>query len=102
MSNSIQTPSIDERILPGSSHHLEVFQATARKQAMQAVILMVAYILTAAVVQGIGFLISRVVEYQFPAAGLTTFLVLFLGAFWIAWPIAVRITSFEKPDARSV
>jgi hypothetical protein len=45
-------------------------------------------------VQTIGFGISRLVEYKFPLAGLTTFLILFLAAFGIAWPIAVRITEW--------
>ena len=45
-------------------------------------------------VQCIGFLISRIVDYAYPAFGLTTFLVLFLGAFGIAWPIAVRLAEF--------
>jgi uncharacterized membrane protein YkvI len=61
-------------------------------EAMQSLTLMVCYILTVAVVQFIGFLISRLVNYEFPTLGLMTFLILFLGAFWFAWPIAVRIT----------
>jgi hypothetical protein len=52
---------------------------------------MVVYVLTTATVQFIGFLVSRVVDLQFPTFGLMTFLILFLGAFGIAWPIAVRI-----------
>jgi len=58
---------------------------------MQALTLMVVYVLTTATVQFIGFLISRVVDLEFPSFGLMTFLILFLGAFGIAWPIAVRI-----------
>ena len=58
---------------------------------MQALTLMVVYVLTTATVQFIGFLISRVVDLQFPTFGLMTFLILFLGAFGVAWPIAVRI-----------
>ena len=61
---------------------------------MQAAALMIIYILTAAVVQLIGFLLSRLIEYQFPAAGLLTFLVFFLGAYGNAWPIAVWITEW--------
>ena len=41
-----------------------------------------------------GFLVSRVVEYQYPRAGLMTFLVLFFVAFGLAWPIAVRIAEW--------
>ena len=41
--------------------------------------------------QFVGFLISRLVDYEWPTLGLMTFLILFIGAFGIAWPIAVRI-----------
>ena len=77
---------------------------------MQALTLMVVYILTTISVQFVGFLISRLVDYQFPTLGLMTFLVLYLGAFGIAWPIAVRIAEWliqragheiEKADVRA-
>ena len=58
---------------------------------MQALTLMVVYILTTATLQFIGFLVSKAVDYQYPALGLTTFLILFLAAFGLAWPIAVRL-----------
>ena len=61
---------------------------------MQAAILMIIYILTTISVQFVGFLISRLVDYEFPTLGLMTFLVLFMSAFGIAWPIAVRITEW--------
>jgi hypothetical protein len=61
---------------------------------MQALTLMIVYVLTTATVQFVGFLISRLVDYEFPTLGLMTFLVLFLGSFGIAWPIAVRIAEF--------
>jgi hypothetical protein len=61
---------------------------------VQALTLMIVYVLTTFVVQLIGFLISRVIDYQFPTFGLMTFLILFLGAFGLAWPIAVRIAEF--------
>src|SRR5437868_2911443 len=63
-------------------------------EAMQALTLMIIYVLTTASVQFLGFLVSRVIDYQYPTFGLMTFLILFLGAFGIAWPIAVRITEF--------
>jgi hypothetical protein len=50
--------------------------------------------LTTATVQFIGFLISRAIDNEYPTMGLTTFLVLFLAAFGIAWPIAVRIAEW--------
>jgi hypothetical protein len=55
---------------------------------------MIVYVLTTFAVQLIGFLISRLVDYEYPTLGLMTFLVLFLGAFGIAWPIAVRIAEW--------
>jgi hypothetical protein len=55
---------------------------------------MVIYVLTTITVQLIGFLISRVVDYEWPTLGLMTFLILFVGAFGLAWPIAVRITEW--------
>jgi hypothetical protein len=61
---------------------------------MQALTLMIVYVLTTATVQFIGFVISRLIDYEYPTMGLTTFLVLFLAAFGIAWPIAVRIAEW--------
>ena len=61
---------------------------------MQALTLMIVYVLTTMTVQFIGFLISRLIDYEWPTLGLMTFLILFLGAFGIAWPIAVRIAEF--------
>jgi hypothetical protein len=61
---------------------------------MQAVTLMVVFVLTAAVVQFLGFLASQLVDRLWPAAGLLTFLVCFLAAYAIAWPIAVRIAEW--------
>ena len=78
---------------------------------MQALTLMIVYMLTTITVQAVGFLISRLVDYQFPTLGLMTFLVLYLGAFGIAWPIAVRIAEWairraghqiEQTDARAI
>ncbi len=63
---------------------------------MQAASLMIIYILTTISVQFVGFLISRLVDYEFPTLGFMTFLVLFLSAFGIAWPIAVRITEWGR------
>jgi len=62
--------------------------------AVQALTLMIVYVLTTISVQVVGFLISRIVDYEWPTLGLMTFLILFMGAFGIAWPIAVRIAEF--------
>jgi hypothetical protein len=76
---------------------------------MQALILMIVYILTVATLQAVGFLISQVAQSVYPTLGLMTFLILFLGAFGMAFPIAVWITEkglemagikVEGPDPR--
>jgi hypothetical protein len=59
---------------------------------MQALLLMVVYILTTVALQMVGAGISRAVQHVFPALGLMTFLILFLGAFALAWPIAYWLT----------
>ena len=61
---------------------------------MQALTLIVTFVFTAAVVQFLGFLVSQVIERVWPTAGLLTFLVLFVAAYGIAWPIAVRIAEW--------
>jgi hypothetical protein len=61
---------------------------------MQALTLMIVYVLTTFAVQFIGFLLSRLVDYEWPTLGLMTFLILFMGAFGIAWPIAVRLAEW--------
>jgi hypothetical protein len=65
-----------------------------------AIALMSIYILITAGLQAVGFLVSRLVEMIAPAAGLITFLILYLAMFWIAWPIAVRLTETYIPGAR--
>ena len=57
--------------------------------AVQALTLMVVYVLTLITTQFCGFLISRLVDYQFPGFSMMTFLILFLCAFGIAWIPAV-------------
>ena len=61
---------------------------------MQALTLIIVYVLTTISVQFVGFLISRLIDYEWPTFGLMTFLILFMGAFGVAWPIAVRIAEF--------
>ena len=61
---------------------------------MQAAILMGIYVLTTIAVQLIGFSISQIVAVEWPTAAVMTVLVLFLGAFGLAWPIAVRIAEW--------
>jgi uncharacterized membrane protein YkvI len=61
---------------------------------VQALTLMVVYILSLISTQFVGFLISRLIDYQWPTLGLMTFLILFLAAFGIAWVPAVRIAEW--------
>ena len=61
---------------------------------MQAATLLVVYVFTIVVMQVFGFLISRLVDLQFPTLGLMTFLILFIAAFGFAWPPAVRIAEW--------
>ena len=61
---------------------------------MQSALLIVIYLMTTAAVQMVGFGMSRAVDVYYPALGLMTFLVLFMIAFGVAWPIAVRITEW--------
>ena len=61
---------------------------------MDAALLITIYIIATMIIQGLFFLLSQAVDYQWPAAGLLTFLVLFMLAFWLAWPVATRI--FDK------
>ena len=61
---------------------------------MQSLTLLATFVLSAISLQALGFGISRLVDYQYPALGLMTFLVLFIGAFFLAWPIALRIAEW--------
>ncbi|MEA2978952.1 MAG: hypothetical protein QOF09_775 [Alphaproteobacteria bacterium] len=61
---------------------------------MQALTLMIVYALTTISVQVLGFVVSRLVDYRWPTLGLMSFLILFMAAFGIAWPIAVRLAEF--------
>ena len=61
---------------------------------MQALTLMIVYVLTLISTQLLGLGISRLIDYQWPTLGLMTFLILFLAAFGIAWLPAVRIAEW--------
>jgi hypothetical protein len=55
---------------------------------------MITYVLSVITLQFAGFLVSRLVDYQWPTLGLMTFLILFMAAFGFAWPIAVRVAEW--------
>jgi hypothetical protein len=61
---------------------------------VQAATLLVVYVLTIIVFQIVGFGVSRVIDIQFPALGLMTFLMLFIAAFGLAWLPAVKIAEW--------
>jgi hypothetical protein len=61
---------------------------------MQAVTLMIVYIATLIATQFVSFLISRLVDLQWPTLGLMTFLILFIASFGIAWLPAVRLAEW--------
>jgi hypothetical protein len=67
-----------------------------------AVAVILVYIGTAVCFQFFGFLVSRVVDYAFPAVSLMTFLLLFIGSLYLAWPVAVYITERFVPGAKPV
>jgi hypothetical protein len=77
---------------------------------MQALLLMGIYVLTTITMQFIGFLISQLVNVKIPTISVMVFLICFMAAFAIAWPIAVQITeaiirssgrAVEKADMRA-
>ena len=57
-----------------------------------ALVLMGVYILVTIVLQGLFFLVSEAVDKFVPDWSLLAFLILFMTAYWVAWPIAVRLT----------
>jgi len=66
-----------------------------------ALALMGIYIIVTGLLQFVGFLVSRVAEVFDPTLSLITFLALYLGMFWVGWPIAVRITETYVPGAKA-
>lgn len=57
-----------------------------------AVLLLVIYVFIVMILQALGLGVSKLVDYVSPASSMLVFLVLFIGAFGLAWPIAVRLT----------
>jgi hypothetical protein len=63
-----------------------------------ALVLIGMYIIVTAALQFGGFLISLAVSEFYPSMGLMTFLALFMGMFFLGWPIAVRISERLTPE----
>lgn len=57
-----------------------------------AVLLLLIYVLVVMILQALGFGVSKLVDSFSPTSSMLVFLVLFIGAFGLAWPIAVRLT----------
>lgn len=64
-----------------------------------ALVLMGVYILVTIVLQGLFFLVSEAVDKIVPDWSLLAFLILFMTAYWVAWPIAVRLTEPKEEKA---
>lgn len=64
-----------------------------------AALLLMTYLLVVVVLQAIGFGASKLFDYMNPAGSLLFFLVAFIGAFGLAWPIAVRLTAPKSLSA---
>lgn len=64
----------------------------------QSLALLGLYVVTVVTLQVAGFLISRLIGYFNPAMSLMAFLVMFMGMFALAWPIAVRISDRFIPE----
>jgi hypothetical protein len=56
------------------------------------------YLIVTFALQMAGLLVSRLVDLVDPTLSLMTFLVLFMGMFWLGWPIAVRIVAYLIPE----
>ena len=63
-----------------------------------AVALMGIYIAVTICLQLAAVVVSRFVDLIDPTLSLMTFLVLFMGMFWLGWPLAVRLTEYMIPE----
>jgi hypothetical protein len=61
------------------------------------IVLMLVYLVVTAIFQVIGFGVSTIVDLYDSSWSLLAFLVLFLSAFWAAWPAAVTVTNWLIP-----
>jgi hypothetical protein len=66
-----------------------------------AIALIVTYLVLTGILQFIGFMVSWIVDRFNPAVGLMTFVILFVAMFWLAWPIAVRLSGSWFPSRPS-
>jgi uncharacterized membrane protein YhaH (DUF805 family) len=66
-----------------------------------AILLLMTYVFVVMALQALGLGASRLVDYASPSWSLLFFLVLFIGAFGLAWPIAVRLTEPKSLQSAS-
>lgn len=66
-----------------------------------ALALILVYIVVTGILQFAGFVVSRLVEAIEPTFGLMTFLILYLGMFWVGWPVAVRVAEAFVPGVKA-
>jgi hypothetical protein len=65
-----------------------------------ALALIVTYLVITAILQFAGFVVSWMIDKFDPTIGLLTFVIVFVSMFWLAWPIAVRISGAWFPDTK--
>lgn len=61
-------------------------------------VLLAIYVVVIITLQVVSFFISQMIGYFNPAISLMTFLVLFMAMFWVAWPVAYRVTAWLIPE----
>lgn len=66
-----------------------------------SLVLLSTYLVVTVALQFVGFVVSRIMDMIDPTLSLMTFLVLFIGMFWLAWPVAVRIAALLVPETES-
>jgi hypothetical protein len=54
--------------------------------------LMTAYVVIAFALQAVAVVIGMVLDRMIPSWSMIAFMCLYFGMFWLAWPIALRIT----------
>lgn len=66
---------------------------------LASITLMAAYVVITLAIQFAFFLVSQFVSYVAPDWSLLVFLCLFMAAYGLAWPIAVRLTEPKAAQA---
>lgn len=64
-----------------------------------SLVLMIVYVLLTVVIQFAFFVVSRAIDAVAPDWSLLAFLCLFMTAYGLAWPLAVRLTEPKQAQA---